>query len=198
MKTGFTTACFVLASAIMLSMQSVLAQSSQIVFAVSGTDTCVYTGSSGFSAYPALVLSATPNVRASFSKGQLAFDLTGTGTYSYNRLQIYSEGTNLAAGKSPVIEGNGTCNVAYQSQSDGTYKIELMNCSTNLTAGAIIGTSTITSTITLSAVVSPNGEFLKLTDVSPTAESGTFTPTTGAPSSFTRICGRNSTGVRIP
>ncbi len=198
MKSGFTTVCLAFASATMLSMQPALAQSSQIVFAVSGSNTCVYTGSSGFSAYPELVLFATPNVRTSYMKGQLTFDLTGTGTYSISQLQIYGDGTNLAVGKSPVIESSVTCNVAYQSQSDGTYKIELKNCSANLTAGASIGTTTMTSTITLAAVLSPSGEIVKLTDVSPTVESGTFTPTTGNTSSFTRICGRNLTGVRIP
>ena len=191
-------ACIAIAGCTIAVAPVAHAQSTQLKYSIAGHNTCAYTGASGFSASPGLAVVSTtaPNVRTSYVSGTLTLGQSGTGTYDVKLLQMYSEGTNLAGGKSPLNETLTTCNVVYQAQGDGTYNFELQNCQATLLAGNVTGTSA-PGTIFMKGVFSPGGLILQLTDVATNVESGTSTTSSGT-SSFARICARDIRGIRIP
>ncbi|OGA13965.1 MAG: hypothetical protein A3G25_00805 [Betaproteobacteria bacterium RIFCSPLOWO2_12_FULL_63_13] len=191
-------ACLAIAGCALASAPGARAQSTQLKYAIAGNSTCAHTSSTGFTASPGLAVVSTtaPSVRTSYISGTLILSQSGTGTYDVKIIQMYTEGTNLAGGKSPLNESTTTCSVVYQAQSDGTYNFELLNCQATLLAGNVVGTSTPNG-ISMKGVFSPGGLILQLTDVATNVETGTSNTSSGT-GSYARICARDIRGIRIP
>jgi hypothetical protein len=129
-------------------------------------------------------------------RGILHFNGDGTGTFVHERLRNITN--QNAVGDFSLIQAEGTCDVGYNVNADGSFS-QRMSCVSTLLKGQAGPSPSFPQTLTepefqLDGRIGPQGNVLILGGTNPVVEEVTFSP---PPLHLKRICGRSGTAVRV-
>ncbi len=124
--------------------------------------------------------------------GVFHYNGDGTGTFVHQRVRTLDDAPN------PFIQAEGSCNVTYSVNPDGSFNQQL-SCVSTLLKG-IVGPNSPGQTLTepgfqLNGMIGLSGKILLLSHTSPNVELVQFSGVN--PVSVHRLCGRTGTAVKI-
>lgn len=139
--------------------------------------------------------------RTGHYEGILQLNGDGTGSFDFKFIQYYSShpyvtpDPYLGPGGYPIGSFPGSCNVAYEQNTDGFLNVTLSGCVSTGDAGSGIGTTWISSDESIAMAASGNGDMLILSKTDPIVETTYNELSPGL--IIKRICSRTWTGIRL-
>lgn len=176
------------------------------VYALSGIRSCVQSGMltgdlpDGFSPAPAYTLLLTGSTRITHQSGTLTLKNDGTGSISFQALQVFNQ--NTSPGQRPINVSGNECEVTYGANPDGTFWLDISDCTAAIDEGNGYGSIawTVSGPSPMTLAATPERHFLQMTDATATVERVEQSFPTDPPGlvrAYDRICGRNYTAVLL-